>query len=81
MNHHKSNQTDQHICNICKIEFNQIYEDNIQLHVSNAHNIILNELINSLKSNVQQLQLENKMIRQSLEFYRNLYYRNIHKLC
>ncbi len=79
MNHYKSNQTDQHICNICKKQFNQIYEDNIQLHVSNAH--ILNELINSLKSNVQQLQLENNMIRQSLEFYRNLYYRNIHKLC
>ncbi len=81
MNHYKylSNQTDLSICNICKKEFNQIYEDNIQLHISNTH--IFNVLVKSLKSNVQQLQIENDMIRSSLEFYRNLYYRNVHKLC
>ena len=72
------NHIDQSICNICKKKFNQIYEDNIQMHLSNT--IILNELIRSLKSNVEQIQLENDMIKSSLEFYRNLYYRNIHKL-
>jgi hypothetical protein len=79
MNHYKyiSTQPEQHICHICKKDFNKIYEDNIQMHLSNT--IILNELIKSLKSNVEQLQLENDMIKSSLEFYRNLYYRNIHK--
>ena len=81
MNHYKytQNQTNQPICTICKKEFNQIYSDNIQMHHSNT--IILNELIRSLRSNIEQLQLENDMIKSSLEFYRNLYYRNIHKLC
>ena len=80
MNNYKylPTQTDQHICNICKKEFNKIYSDNIQMHISNT--IILNELIRSLKSNIEQLQLENDMVKSSLEFYRNLYYRNIHKL-
>jgi hypothetical protein len=79
MNNYKyqPNQINPPICNICKKEFNKIYEDSIQMHLSNT--IILNELIRSLKSNIEQLQLENDMIRSSLEFYRNLYYRNIHK--
>ena len=73
------NQTNQPICTICRKEFNTIYSDSIRMHLSNT--IILNELIRSLKSNVEQIQLENDMIRSSLEFYRNLYYRNVHKLC
>ena len=81
MNNYKyqPNQTDLPICNICKKEFNKIYSDSIQMHLSTT--IILNELIRSLKSNIEQLQLENDMIKSSLEFYRNIYYRNIHKLC
>jgi hypothetical protein len=81
MNHYtyKPNQTDISICNICKKEFNQLYEHKIQMHIANTH--ILNELVKSLKSNVQQLQMENDILKRSLEFYRNLYYRNIHKLC
>ena len=64
------NQTDLHICNICKKEFNKIYEDNIKMHISNT--IILNELITSLKSNVEELQLENDILNKSLKFYRDL---------
>ena len=81
MNNYKynQNQTNQPICTICKKEFNKIYEDNIKMHLSNT--IILNELIQSLKSNIDEVQLENDILKRSLEFYRNLYYRNIHKLC
>ena len=72
MNHYKytQNQTNQPICSICKKEFNKIYEDNIKMHISNT--IILNELIRSLKSNVEELQLENDILNKSLKFYRDL---------
>ena len=79
MNNYKYTQTNQPICTICKKEFNKIYEDSIQMHLSNT--IILSELIRSLKSNIDEVQLENDILKRSLEFYRNLYYRNIHKLC
>ena len=64
------NQTDLHICNICKKEFNKIYEDNIKMHISNT--IILNELIISLKDNIDEIQLENDILNKSLKFYRDL---------
>jgi hypothetical protein len=77
MNHYKylPNQADQHICHICKKEFNKIYEDNIKMHISNT--IILNELIRSLKSNVEELQLENDILNKSLKFYRDLSLKSI----
>ena len=81
MNHYKylSNQTHLSICNTCKKEFNHLYEENVKMHVSNTY--ILNELVNkSLKSNVQQLQMENDIIRTSLDFSKNLCYRNVYKL-
>ena len=71
-------QTDQHICNICKKEFNQIYSDNIQMHISNT--IILNELIKSLKSNVEELHLENEILNKSLTFYRDLSRKSIQQI-
>ena len=68
-------QTDQHICNICKKEFNKIYEDNIKMHISNT--IILNELITSLKDNIDEIQLENDILNKSLKFYRDLSLKSI----
>ena len=80
MNHYKYNQhqTDLHICNICKKDFNKIYEDSIQMHLSNT--IILNELIKSLKSNVEELHLENEILNKSLTFYRDLSRKSIQQI-
>ena len=64
------NQINPPICNICKKEFDKIYKDSIQMHISNT--IILNELITSLKSNIEDLQLENDILNKSLTFYRDL---------
>ena len=72
------NQTDLHICNICKKEFNKIYEDNIKMHISNT--IILNELIISLKDNIDEIQLENDILNKSLKFYRDLSLKSIQQI-
>ena len=61
-----------------KKEFNTIYSDSIQMHVSNT--TILNELIKSLKSNIEELQLENDMINKSLTFYRELSRKSIQQM-
>ena len=75
---YKQNQTDLHICNICKKEFNKIYEDNIKMHISNT--IILNELIISLKDNIDEIQLENDILNKSLKFYRDLSLKSIQQI-
>jgi len=43
--------------------------------------IILSSLIQNLKDNVDELENENKLLKSSLDFYKNIYYRNVHKLC
>ena len=80
MNHYKytSNQPEQHICHICKKEFNKIYSDSIHMHVYNT--IILNEMIRSLKSNNEELQLENDILNKSLKFYRDLSFKSIQQI-
>ena len=87
MNHYKYKpiDTNQHVCNICYSEFHQIYSQNndvemnqIQPKTDRTH--LFNSLIQSLKDNIDELQTENNILKRSLEFYRNLYYRNIHKL-
>ena len=87
MNHYKYKpiDTNQHVCNICYREFHQIYTQNndvemsqIQPKTDRTH--LFNSLIQSLKDNIDELQTENNILKRSLEFYRNLYYRNIHKL-
>ena len=40
------------------------------MHISNT--IILNELITSLKDNIDEIQLENDILNKSLKFYRDL---------
>ena len=61
---HIPTEPNQHICHICKKEFNKIYEDNIKMHISNT--IILNELIISLKDNIDEIQLENDILNINL---------------
>jgi hypothetical protein len=87
MNHYKYKpiDTNQHVCNICYREFHQIYTPNNdvemnQIQPKNDRTHLFNSLIQSLKDNIDELQTENNIIKRSLEFYRNLYYRNIHKL-
>ena len=75
MNYYKPIEPNQHICHICKKEFNKIYEDNIKMHISNT--IILNELIISLKDNIDEIQLENDILNKSLKFYRDLSLKSI----
>jgi hypothetical protein len=50
----------------------------IQQKTDRTH--LFNSLIQSLKDNIDELQTENNILKRSLEIYRNLYYRNIHKL-
>ena len=71
-------EPNQHICHICKKEFNKIYEDNIKMHISNT--IILNELITSLKDNIDEIQLENDILNKSLKFYRDLSLKSIQQI-
>ena len=71
-------EPNQHICHICKKEFNKIYEDNIKMHISNT--IILNELIISLKDNIDEIQLENDILNKSLKFYRDLSLKSIQQI-
>ncbi len=70
---------------VTRREFHQIYTQNndvemnqIQPKTDRTH--LFNSLIQSLKDNIDELQTENNILKISLEFYRNLYYRNIHKL-
>ena len=83
---YKSNQTNQHICNLCHHDFNQIYSSNNDFEINQMKpkvdkTNLFNSLIQSLKDNIEELQTENDILKKSLEFYRNLYYRNVHKLC
>ncbi len=87
MNHYKYKpiNTNQHICDLCHREFHQIYTPNNdvemnQIQPKNDRTHLFNSLIQSLKDNIDELQTENNILKRSLEFYRNLYYRNIHKL-
>ena len=82
---YKPINTNQHVCNICYREFHQIYTPNNdvemnQIQPKNDRTHLFNSLIQSLKDNIDELQTENNILKRSLEFYRNLYYRNIHKL-
>ena len=80
MNHYiyTKKEPNLHICHICHHEFNQIYHSTneeiemrpIQPKVDKQ--IILSSLIESLKSNIEELQLENDILNKSLKFYRDL---------
>ena len=83
---YKPNQTNQHVCNLCHHEFKQIYSPNNDFKMNQMKpkvdkTNLFNSLIQSLKDNIEELQTENDILKRSLEFYRNLYYRNIQKLC
>ena len=87
MNHHKyiPIETNQHVCQICHHSFNQIYDTKHDIEMKKIQpkidtKIVIHSLIQSLKSNIDELQLENDILKRSLDFYRNLYYRNVHKL-
>ena len=65
------------MCNICHHEFKQIYSPNNDTEMNQMQSKIdktylFNTLIQSLKSNVDELQTENDILKKSLEFYRNL---------
>lgn len=86
MNYYKTIEPNQHVCNICHNAFKQIYDTNHDIEMKKIQpkidkNYIIDSLIKSLKDNVEQLQLENDILQNSLNFYRNIYHRNIHKLC
>ena len=72
------------ICKICRSNFNQIYNNDIEMNepIKKINkSIILSSLIQNLKDNVDELENENKLLKSSLDFYKNIYYRNVHKLC
>ena len=75
------------ICQICRSEFKQIYNsptnedvemNQIQSKVDKS--IILNYLIQSLKSNVDELQVGNDILNKSLTFYRDLSKKSIQQM-
>ena len=81
MNHYKytKKEPNLNVCNICHHKFKQIYNSPTnediemrQIHPKVDKSIILNSLIQSLKSNVDELQLENEILNKSLTFYRDL---------
>ena len=72
------------ICKICISNFNQIYNNDVEMiePIKKINkSIILSSLIQNLKDNVDELENENKLLKSSLDFYKNIYYRNVHKLC
>ena len=89
MNYYKTIEPKSCICRICRSEFNQIYDSSHDIEMKPINQqppkldkqIILSSLIQALKSNVDELEQENQLLKSSLEFYRNIYYRNIEKLC
>ena len=80
MNHYKyiPIKSNQHICKICRHEFNQIYHStNEEIEMKTIQpkvdkSIILSSLIKSLKDNIEELQHENDILQKSLQFYRDL---------
>lgn len=81
---YKSIEHKQCICNICRSTFNQIYNNDVEMNepIKKINkSIILSSLIQNLKDNVDELENENKLLKSSLDFYKNIYYRNVHKLC
>ena len=89
MNYYKIKEPKKDICQICRTEFNQIYNSSHDIEMKPItqqpqpkvdKSIILSSLIQALKSNVDELEQENQLLKSSLDFYRNLYYRNVHKL-
>ena len=81
---YKSIEHKQCICKICRSNFNQIYNNDVEMNepIKKINkSIILSSLIQNLKDNVDELENENKLLKSSLDFYKNIYYRNVHKLC
>ena len=80
MNYHiyTKKEPKKEICQICRHEFNQIYHStNKEIEMKTIQpkvdkSIILNSLIQSLKSNVEELKIENEILNKSLNFYRDL---------
>ena len=84
MNHYTPNEPKICICKICRSNFNQIYNNDVEMNepIKKINkSIILSSLIQNLKDNVDELENENKLLKSSLDFYKNIYYRNVHKLC
>ena len=70
-------EPNQHICQICRHEFNTIYDSSNDIEMRGVQpkvekSVILNSLLKSLKENMNELQQENDMLNKSLQFYRDL---------
>ena len=70
-------ESNQHICQICHHEFDQIYNSSNDIEMRGVKpkvdkSVILNSLLKSLKENINELQQENDMLNKSLQFYRDL---------
>ena len=79
MNHYKYKpiEPNQHVCQICHHSFNQIYDTKHDIEMNQIQpkvdtKIVIHSLIQSLKSNIDELRLENDILKRSLEFYRDL---------
>ena len=77
MNYYKPIKPSLHVCQICHNSFNQIYDTHHDIEMKTIQpkvdkSIILNSLIQSLKSNVEELKIENEILNKSLNFYRDL---------
>ena len=60
------------ICKICRSNFNQIYNNDVEMiePIKKINKSIrLSSLIQNLKDNVDELEQENQLLKSSLEFY------------